>query len=169
MKKLFYISLLFSLLTEGIKAQAQIDSIYISKVDSIINVRQGNSYKMPGKLVYKQVDDSLKMTTIAGIFENGQLISLYYTDFGCDFGCEDVTFHLHNDSLIYIKYFLSDPDIRSRPPPSTTYILYYKNEKQIYYSTSFYGSGARSCKEYSLDKKSFLEEFYYYKDILIDK
>jgi len=155
MKKLLVIILHLILSTINVMAQKEKDSLYAIRVDSII------SYKERKDLASEQKEfkDSLNHRNVFMSFEKGRLVTIYFKGINC----EETTLYIHNDSLICVRYALSDPDIRSSLPPSTTYIVYFKNDKQIYSSKLTNWGGAKTCDKFSIADKDFLKEYYYYK------
>ncbi len=155
------ISIFFTLfiITNELIAQNPSDSLYISSIDSI----RKKIKKQDNSLIHKQFKDTSYNRTVVKSFENNKLISIFYVNksFICS---ENVTFHMKNDSLVYVEYTLSAPDIRSSRPASITYSIYFKNDTQIHYSTSYY-PGAIDCILPPLEDKSFVEEYYYYKNL----
>lgn len=138
----------------------QLDSLYIARIDSI----QKKIWTENNGVTYKQFEDTLNQRTVVETLKKEELITIYYTV--STLGSESATFLIQNDSLIYVEYVLSDPDIHSMGPPSTTYKIYFKNEKQIYCSTTFYMGGTGFYNKYSFENKDFIKEFYYYKEFL---
>lgn len=155
MKKQLVIILLLILSATNLVAQNEKDSLYAISVDSII------SYKERKDLAFEQKEfkDSLNHRTVFMSFEKGSLVTIFFKGINC----EETTFYIHNDSLICVRYTISDPDIRSSLPPSTTFIVYFKNDKQIYSSKLTYWGGAKTCSKFSIADKDFLNEYYYYK------
>lgn len=153
------ISILFFLFINNneLIAQNQSDSLYIESVDSTRKERKKNGRSMH----YKQFKDTLNNRTVVKTFENNNLISIYYLNENLPCS-ENVTFHLQNDSLVFVEYTVSAPDIRSSRPASKSYSIYFKNDTQIHYSTSFY-HGEINCTLPPLKDKNFIEEFYHYK------
>src|SRR5690554_8137328 len=107
------ISIFFTLfiITNELIAQNPSDSLYISSIDSI----RKKIKKQDNSLIHKQFKDTSYNRTVVKSFENNKLISIFYVNesFICS---ENVTFHMKNDSLVYVEYTLSAPDIRSSRP-----------------------------------------------------
>jgi hypothetical protein len=161
MKK--FLPILFSLLTSWIHVMAQheTDSFYISSIDSIIQFTEKGIYP----LSFKHVKDSSNYRMVNIGFHEGKIVTINY-----DYvDCERTVFFIKNDSLVCVKYILSDPDIRSSLPPRTTHTIYFKNDKPIHSTVSKIWSGAKTCDLFSVDKKDFLKEYYYYKSLCNDK
>ncbi len=138
-------------------AQNELDSVYVASVDSIINSKQ----EMISSLKYKQFRDRLNHSDVNMIFDKETLVTIYVESISC----EETTFHIKNDSLILVKYTLSDPDIRSSLPPSKTINIYFKNDKQIYSSISTMFGSPKTCNSFSVENKNFIKEYYYYKSL----
>jgi hypothetical protein len=152
MKKLLLIALL--LIAHFVSAQHETDSSYIASVDSLIKSKQ----EKISTFEQKQFKDSLNFSRVTMSFDEGKLVTIYVKSISC----EESTFHIKNDSLICVKYKISDPDIRSSLPPSNTFIIYFKNNKEIFSSESSWFGGAKTCGAYAVKNKNFLIEFYYY-------
>ena len=156
MKKLFFLLMLLPCLLSAQKNSA--DSIYIERVDSIIEVKK-NDFLIS---TITTVEDSIRFRTAYYYYVEDKLSIIYYRSVGC----ESAIFYLENDSLICVVYTLSDPDSRSLEPAQTTYIVYYLNDKPIYsLSPIFMWGGATTCDNYTFESKNFLEEYYYYKSL----
>ncbi len=145
-----------------INAQTNSDSLKISKIDSIVQYRYTRDFF--SDLTQVHILDSTDNKTVTGRFKNGQLIDIYYSSV---FGeCESASFSLLDDSLIFVEYRLSDPDIRSDMPNTTFYKIYFQNSNQFFQSVSHYRDGAQTCDSYSPNSKDFIKEYIYYKRLL---
>ncbi len=142
MKKLLFAVLQFLSIAFQLTAQNELDSVYVASVDSIIKSTQ----EKISSLRYKQFRDSLNHSDVNMIFDKETLVTIYVESISC----EETTFHIKNDSLILVKYTLSDPDIRSSLPPSKTINIYFKNDKQIYSSVSTRFGGPKTCDSFSV-------------------
>jgi hypothetical protein len=155
MKNVIYILIPLFFIANKLVAQNDLDSLYIKQIDSIrIKINQERY-----EITHMQYEDTTNNRTIVKSFDSENLVRIFYEHWHC----ESAIFYLQNDSLICIEYELSDPDVRSLKPPSTTYTIYYKNDQQIHFSKDDNLGGAKTCNEYSLDHKDFLKEFYFYK------
>lgn len=148
-----------------INAQTNSDSLKISKIDSIVQYRYNRDFF--SDLTQMQVFDSTDNKTVIGRFKNGQIIDIYYSS---EFGeCESATFSLLGDSLIFVDYQLSYPDIKSDMPNTTYYKIYFHNNNQFFQSVSHYGGGAQTCDSYSPTSIDFIKECIYFKRLLTHK
>jgi acid phosphatase class B len=156
MNKIIYISL-FLFLAFKTNAQHEADSIYVAGIDALISA--GHDIKI------RAFNDSLNYRNVNMGFHEDKLVAIHYKHYSC----EQAMFYVKNDSLVCVSYHLSDPDIRSSLPPSSDYIIYFKEDKALNISTSKFMGGAKSCQSFSIDKKDFLKEFYYFKSLLKQK
>lgn len=113
-----------------------------------------------------QFEDTLNQRTVVVTFENEKLTTIHTRKWLSCGGTEHVTFYLLNDSLVTLKYKVSDPDIRSSSPPSMGYYLYFKMDKQVGQDTAFPSFGLGTCAGFFSVDKDFIKEFYYYKDLI---
>lgn len=111
-------------------------------------------------------EDTLNQRTVVVNFENEKLTAIHYLKWLPCGGTEQVTFYIANDSLVSVHYKISDPDIRSSFPPSITYFLSFKMDKQIGQDTHLNFVGPTTCTGFSVTDKDFIKEFYYYKDLV---
>jgi hypothetical protein len=161
MKK--FLPILFSTLTSWthVTAQHETDSLYISSIDSIIRLTEKGIYP----LSYKHIKDSSNYRMVNIGLDQGKIVTITYENVDC----ERTLFYIKNDFLVCVKYILSDPDNRSSLPPRTTHIIYFKNDKPIHTTVSKIWSGAKTCDFFSVDKKDFLKEYYYFKTLFTIK
>lgn len=136
-------------------AQNEKDSLYAISVDLIIAEKESKVLASE-QLAFR---DSLNRRNVFMGFDKGRLATIYFKGISC----EETTFNIHNDSLICVRYELADPDSRSSLPPSTTYLIYFKNDQQVYNSQSSYWGELKTCNTFSITQKDFLKEYYYYK------
>ncbi len=162
MKKLIYIFILINSVFLEVKAQTKSDSLKISKIDSIINFRYKREYHSDLLQIHKLDSTNNKMVT--GRYKSGQLIDIYY--YSLLGKCESASISFLNDSLIFVEYKLSDPDIKSNEPPSTTHTFYFEHNKCFFHTTSFYDGGSQTCDSYFPDTNDFIKEYIYYKHFL---
>jgi hypothetical protein len=155
MKKLLILTLYLILSTSYVKAQNEKDSLYAISVDSIIAEKESKVLASE-QLAFR---DSLNRRNVFMGFDKGKLATIYFKGISC----EKTTFYIHNDSLICVRYVIADPDSRSSLPPSTNYLIYFKNDQQVYNSQSTYWGGLKTCNTFSITQKDFLKEYYYYK------
>jgi len=141
--------------TSHLMAQNEKDSLYAISIDSIISEEEIQILASE-QLAFK---DSLNRRNVFMGFNKGRLATIYFKGISC----EETTFYIHNDTLICVRYVLSDPDNRSSLPPSTTHLIYFKNDKQVYSTKLTYWGGAKTCDKFSIAEKDFLKEYYYYK------
>ena len=161
----YLLSIIISLLffsADGI-SQISFDSVYVSKVDSVLLSRREVLF-YDKDLIQKQKDDTIKFRSVVGRYKNGETIDItYYSLYG---GCESMIFHLFKDELVLIEYKISDPDVHSEGPPSKTYRFYVRNNAIVYQYAFDYSGGPILCKGYSIDNKDFMGEFNACKMIL---
>ena len=156
MNKFLYILLLIILAFKA-NAQHEADSIYVAGIDALMRV--GHQIKI------REFKDSLNYRNVIMGFHEDKLVAIHYKHYSC----EQAMFYVKNDSLVCVSYHLSDPDIRSSLPPSNNYIIYYKEDKALSISASKFLGVPKSCQSFSIDKKDFLKEFYYFKSLLKQK
>jgi hypothetical protein len=157
MYKLLYTILPLLFLAFKANAQHDADSIYVAGIDALISA--GHDIKI------RAFNDSLNYRNVNMGFHEDKLVAFHYKHYSC----ERAMFYVKNDSLVCVSYHLSDPDIRSSLAPSSDYIIYYKEDKALSISASKFQGGAKSCQSFSIDKKDFLKEFYYFKSLLKQK
>jgi hypothetical protein len=143
------------LIALNVNAQSEIDSLYASNIDAWLKDKQFDYFSLKSK----SFKDSVKHAEVYFGEYEGKLAGIYYR---C-LTCENTTMYAKNDSLICVNYQLSDPDIRSSLPPSTTFLIYFKNDKPVYSKEFNWMGGAKTCDAFTSEKKNFLQEFYYYK------
>ncbi len=144
-------------------SQISFDSVYVSKVDSILLSRREVIF-YDKDLIQKQKDDTIKYRSVVGRYKNGETIDIaYYSLYGY---CESAVFHLIKDELVLIEYKISDPDVYSEGPPSKTYRFYMRNNAIVYQYAFDYSGGPTLCKVNSIDNKDFISEFINCKRIL---
>ena len=152
----------FILFANQVVAQNQIDSIYIAQIDSILIEKKKEDFE-----VYRvHFEDTSNHRWVAMDYHEGKLVTIHYTFISC----EHTSFHVQNDSLICVEYQLSDPDIRSSLPPSSSHVIYFKQDKQVRSSLVISGWGdPTTCDSHSVENKDFLEEFNSYKWLDLSK
>jgi hypothetical protein len=167
MKNLICIIALFHFGSTEIIAQTKSDSLYVFKIDSIIEARYNKDF-WGTELQQKKLEDSTDYKTVIGRSKNGLLVDIsYYESFG---GCESATFYLVDSDLMMVEYKIDDPDLYSEGPPSVTYKVYFRENQAIMQSTSSYqgGPGPLYCTSYNISKKDFLKELSYYRQLLLN-
>jgi hypothetical protein len=167
MKNLICIITLFLFGTPKIIGQTKSDSLYVSKIDSIIDSRYSKD-NWGAALKRKKIEDSTDFKTVIGRSKNGLLVDIsYYDPLG---GCESAKFHLVDSNLVMVEYKITDPDLYSDGPPSITYKVYFKKNKAIMQTSSSYQGGPSLlyCTSYNISKKDFLKELSYYKQLLLN-
>lgn len=166
MKHLICIIALFHIRSAEIIAQTKSDSLYVLKIDSIIESRSKDHWGT--ELKQKQLEDSTNYKTVIGRSENGSFVDIsYYESFG---GCERAKFHLVDNNLVMVEYRIADPDLYSEGPPSITYKVYFRENQAIMQSTSIYqgGPGPLYCASYTISNKDFVKELSYYRQLLLN-
>jgi hypothetical protein len=158
---IIFISLFAS--TENI-AQTKEDSLYVMKIDSIVNSKlYQNCYGTD--LTFKEVEDTTNYSTILGRYKSGVLADIsYFQAYG---GCEYMGFHFVDDALVMVEYTIADPDIHSEGPPSFTYMLYYRDNQVVMQKTSDYLGGPKFCTSYDVNKRDFFAELKYCRQLLL--
>lgn len=152
-------------LADTLNAQNQSDKFYIKKIDSIRTAREQIS---DDSLQYKQFDDTINDVSLVKTFRQGVLISIHVADGGI-VGYEGVTFHIQNDSLLYVEHQLSAPDMYSSPPESMTKIVYFRNDKPIHQFTTHRPGISQLPKNVTFPNKDFVKGFYLYKNMNTEK
>ena len=142
-------------------AQNERDRLYVASVDSILSCK----LKRHLSFEYKSFYDTLNFRKVKIAFDGGILATIWVKSLGC----EEIIFHIANDSLFCVEYQLSDPDNRGSLPPVTNYIIYFKNNQQVHYSVTSNWGGSKTCHSYSINDKSFLKDYYYYKSFCCPK
>lgn len=159
MKLLIFIScILLPVIAQG---QEFHDSLYIQQIDAIRHY----SDKIYTVVKYKRLEDSTTQTSVTGLYDNGHLIGISCAPVRG--WCESVIFRIRNDSLVCVDNILTDyPASAESGMPRTTHVFYFKDNKQVHYVVFTEHGGAAACKQYLLDKKDILKQFYYYKDFV---
>lgn len=161
MNKLLHILFLLCFCAGDLMAQDRSDSLNTSGSDS---ARKGTQIDIVGS-THKQFEDTLNQRTVVMTFEDEKLKTIHYRVWVRSEVTESATFHVDNDSLVYVEYTVSGPDIRSSLPPTIVYLVYFKNDKQTGSEKNVYRPGSLTLDGFSLKDRDFIKEFYYYKGL----
>ena len=125
MKNLFYISVIFVLMTFSLVAQTQTDSLKVAQIKETVNKINADT-----GLTAKIITDSLNGNRqVVGYFKNEQLVLIRYFSYsGCIPGFE---FYLQKDMLLAAFVRVTEPDIYGHLPYSRTYELYFEKRRLI--------------------------------------
>jgi hypothetical protein len=159
------LTIILILICQNLLAQTQSDSLYVLKIDSLIELKNDQEY-WGTDFTQKQIEDTTHYKTVLGRYKKGILLDLYYGDlYG---GCERALFHLIDNELVLVEYKISDPDVYSEGPPSITYQVYFKDNQVVFLSTSNYLGGVHFCTSYDVNKKDFLSELSHCRQLLLN-
>ncbi|MDR2205277.1 MAG: hypothetical protein LBE36_03880 [Flavobacteriaceae bacterium] len=172
MTKSIYIILPIFLLffqSPEIKAQTHSDNLYISKVDSI---KISTDRKIREHITKKSVFDTASKTKIIGYFDEEKLLMFYGGEskenelFGLGGApTKLIIFFLQDDLPIFASYTLKGSSVFGSPssgPPYITKEIYIKNGAPIHSKTR-----SNSSFEDEPNTENFMEDFYYYKNLLM--
>jgi cell division protein FtsL len=141
----------------SVSAQTEADRLHVSTIDSIINTRE----RLSGQLKYMPLIDTVRTRRVESEHYNGKRTAIQVKEIDC----ESIYFYLHEDSLVCIRYMLSDPDERSMKPPSRTYSFYYRSDLQVYAAVEQWLGGAKSCSSFSVQQHDWIRDYTYFRDL----
>lgn len=130
-------------------AQVVDTAAYVASIDSILKGYDRLWRECESRSIKNRNDGYQRDYT----FYNDQLISVVLRSVVC----EQIYLRLHNNALVCVDYTLTDPDIRSSPPPSRTHIIYFKEGLPIYSKRFDHWQESVICDAYDVSKMDFVQ------------